>query len=191
MTSSPARPSTWLSLVRAATTPSRPRAAVLSDIPCSFRVLVLLVSCPRSSLAFGRRCIPPGCVAPPRRISLIRLRRRALPGGRSAVLGATTNFWDRTLASAPLVLRGGGEGWTPAPFLLRGRGPGRLVIRSRGVCLRRRVQRFDDRRVALVDHAALHLERRGQLAPLLSQLAIDELELLDLLERRAPGVDPL
>ena len=56
------------------------------------------VSCPRNSLAFGRRCIPPCYVAPPRRIFRIRLRRRALPGGRSGILGATTNFWDRTLA---------------------------------------------------------------------------------------------
>src|SRR5439155_16524995 len=71
------------------------------------------VSCPRSSLAFGRRCIPPGCVAPPRRISLIRLRRRALPGGRSVVLGATTNFWDRTLASAPLLSPNPGARATP------------------------------------------------------------------------------
>ena len=42
---------------------------------------------------------PPGCVAPPRRMGYprearvwIRLRRRALPGGRSSTLGATTNF---------------------------------------------------------------------------------------------------
>src|SRR5439155_10860577 len=71
--------------------------AVTRRAVCFFGLANELVSCPRNSLAFGRRCIPPGCVTPPRCISLIRLRRRALPGGRSAVLGATTNFWDRTL----------------------------------------------------------------------------------------------
>src|SRR3977135_20379 len=41
--------------------------------------------------AFGRRCIPSGCVAPPSNTPGI-LRRRALPAGRLAALGATPPF---------------------------------------------------------------------------------------------------
>jgi len=44
-----------------------------------------------SPTAFGRRCIPSGCVAPPSNIPDI-LGRRALPAGRIAVLGATPDF---------------------------------------------------------------------------------------------------
>jgi hypothetical protein len=44
-----------------------------------------------SPAAFERRCIPPGCVAPPSNIPDI-LGRHALPGGRLAVLGATPDF---------------------------------------------------------------------------------------------------
>ena len=46
-----------------------------------------------------RACLrPPGCVAPPRRISRIRLRRRALPDERRRTLGATSYSRDGTLA---------------------------------------------------------------------------------------------
>jgi hypothetical protein len=41
--------------------------------------------------AFGRRCIPPDGVAPPSNTAGI-LGRRALSGGRLAVLGATPGF---------------------------------------------------------------------------------------------------
>src|SRR3984893_17876417 len=41
--------------------------------------------------AFERRCIPPGCVAPPSNIPDI-LGRHALPAGRLAVLGAAPDF---------------------------------------------------------------------------------------------------
>ena len=41
--------------------------------------------------AFGRHCIPPGCVTPPSNIPDI-LGRRALPGGRIAALGATPDL---------------------------------------------------------------------------------------------------
>jgi hypothetical protein len=44
-----------------------------------------------SPAAFGRRRIPPGCVAPPSNIPDI-LGRRALPAGRRAGLGATPDF---------------------------------------------------------------------------------------------------
>jgi hypothetical protein len=44
-----------------------------------------------SPAAFGRRCIPPGCVAPRSNTSGI-LTRRALPAGRIAALGATPDF---------------------------------------------------------------------------------------------------
>jgi len=54
-------------------------------------VTFALVSCLRSSFAFGRRCIPAGGVAPHSNIPDI-LTRRALPAGRLAALGATTNF---------------------------------------------------------------------------------------------------
>ena len=46
-----------------------------------------LVSRLRSPVAFGRRCIPPGGVAPPSNTPSI-LGRRALPAGRIAALGA-------------------------------------------------------------------------------------------------------
>ena len=46
-----------------------------------------LVSRLRSPVAFGRRCIPPGCVAPHSNTPGI-LARRALPAGRLAALGA-------------------------------------------------------------------------------------------------------
>ena len=58
------------------------------------------VACMRSSssaarggspAAFDGRCIPPGCVAPPSNTPGI-LRRRALPAGRLARLGATRDF---------------------------------------------------------------------------------------------------
>src|SRR5919201_1585984 len=41
--------------------------------------------------AFGRRCIPAGCVAPRSNTPDI-LARRALPSGRIAALGATLDF---------------------------------------------------------------------------------------------------
>src|SRR5580704_19520941 len=44
-----------------------------------------------SPAAFGRRCIPPGCVVPPSNIPDI-LGRHALPAGRIAGLGATPDF---------------------------------------------------------------------------------------------------
>src|SRR5436309_4421067 len=44
-----------------------------------------------SPTAFGRRCIPADCVAPPSNIPDI-LGRRALPAGRLAALGATPDF---------------------------------------------------------------------------------------------------
>ncbi len=44
-----------------------------------------------SPAAFGRRCIPSGCVAPPSNIPDI-LGRRALPAGRIAALGATPDL---------------------------------------------------------------------------------------------------
>src|SRR5712691_1834780 len=47
-----------------------------------------------SPAAFGRRCIPAGCVAPPSNIPDI-LGRRALPSGRLAGLGATPGLSPR------------------------------------------------------------------------------------------------
>src|SRR5258707_15414676 len=44
-----------------------------------------------SPTAFGRRCIPSGCVAPRSNIPDI-LTRRALPAGRIATLGATPDL---------------------------------------------------------------------------------------------------
>src|ERR1700676_975977 len=44
-----------------------------------------------SPAAFGRRCIPPGCVAPRSNTPGI-LTRRALPDSRIAALGATPDF---------------------------------------------------------------------------------------------------
>jgi hypothetical protein len=56
-----------------------------------------LVSRVRNSLTFSGRGIPSGGVAPPSHIPDM-LGRRALPAGRLAALGATTNFRDATLA---------------------------------------------------------------------------------------------
>src|SRR5437867_11278779 len=47
--------------------------------------------------AFGRRCIPADCVAPPSNIPDI-LSRRALSAGRLAALGATADFHHGLLA---------------------------------------------------------------------------------------------
>src|SRR5205809_2642504 len=47
--------------------------------------------------AFGRRCIPAGCVAPRSNTPGI-LARRALPSGRIAALGATLDFHHGLLA---------------------------------------------------------------------------------------------
>src|SRR5438093_262637 len=66
---------TWLRIVQAG------RTSVAKT------VILRLVSRPRSSLPVGCRCIPAGCVAPPRRIQVIRLRRRALPAGPIGSLG--------------------------------------------------------------------------------------------------------
>ena len=67
--------------------------------------------------AFGRRCIPSGCVAPPSNIPDI-LSRRALPAGRIAALGATPELRHGLLvttlpagAQEPVAgQRGGGGG---------------------------------------------------------------------------------
>src|SRR5438093_8092008 len=48
--------------------------------------------------AFGRRCIPADCVAPPSNIPDI-LSRRALSAGRLAALGATADFHHGLLAA--------------------------------------------------------------------------------------------
>src|SRR5438128_5513430 len=50
-----------------------------------------------SLAAFGRRCIPAGCVAPPSNTPGI-LGRRALPAGRIVALGATPDFHHGLLA---------------------------------------------------------------------------------------------
>src|SRR5687767_111890 len=50
--------------------------------------------------AFGRRCIPPGCVAPSSNTPGI-LGRRALPAGRLTGLGATLAFHHGLLAQGP------------------------------------------------------------------------------------------
>src|SRR5438477_1417901 len=49
--------------------------------------------------AFGRRCIPSGCVAPRSNTPGI-LARRALPAGRIAAPGATLDFHHGLLAEA-------------------------------------------------------------------------------------------
>src|SRR5450759_811319 len=58
---------------------------------------LLLAARGESPAAFGRRRIPPGCVAPPSNIPDI-LGRRALPAGRRAGLGATPDFHHGLLA---------------------------------------------------------------------------------------------
>src|SRR6266540_2714553 len=53
--------------------------------------LVALAARGETPAAFGRRCIPADCVAPPSNIPDI-LGRRALSAGRLAALGATLDF---------------------------------------------------------------------------------------------------
>jgi hypothetical protein len=52
--------------------------------------------------AFVRRCIPPGCVAPPSNTPGI-LGRRALPTGRIAALGATPDFHHGLLEAVSII----------------------------------------------------------------------------------------
>src|SRR5881396_2595032 len=69
--------------------------------------------------AFGRRCIPADCVAPPSNIPDI-LGRRALSSGRLAGLGATPDFHHGLLADAaepPAILRWAGDPEGGAPFV--------------------------------------------------------------------------
>jgi hypothetical protein len=61
-----------------------------------------------SPTAFGRRCIPSGCVAPPSNIPDI-LGRRALPAGRIAALGATPDFHHELLVGVGGQVRKGRE----------------------------------------------------------------------------------
>ena len=57
-----------------------------------------------SPAAFGRRCVPSGCVAPRSNIPDI-LARRALPAGRIAGLGATPDFHHGLLGEARRLVR--------------------------------------------------------------------------------------
>src|SRR6266516_6164494 len=64
--------------------------------------------------AFGRRCIPAHCVAPPSHIPDV-LGRRALSAGRLAALGATAEFHHGLLAQAVTpAARAAGSPQTPA-----------------------------------------------------------------------------
>src|SRR3954468_7368397 len=51
------------------------------------------------------------------------------------------------------------------------------------------VQRVEELSVLLVDHVALDLQRRGQLAGLLGEVVVEDAELLDLRDLRVVGVD--
>src|SRR4051812_39083208 len=51
------------------------------------------------------------------------------------------------------------------------------------------VQRVEEVSVLLVDHVALDLQRRGQLAGLLGEVVVEDRELLDLGDLRVVGVD--
>jgi putative heme-binding domain-containing protein len=68
-------------------------------------MLAALAARGETPAAFGRRCIPADCVAPPSNIPDI-LRRRALSSGRLAALGATPDFHHGLLALAAQL---GGE----------------------------------------------------------------------------------
>src|ERR687892_1651234 len=80
-----------------------------------------------SPAAFGRRCIPSGCVAPRSNTPGI-LARRALPDGRIAALGATLDFHHglldsgRRLQRIRLVRTLPGEFWFRASEVTEGRG---------------------------------------------------------------------
>src|SRR5438552_8304291 len=64
----------------------------------------LLAARGETPAAFGRRCIPADCVAPPSHIPDM-LGRRALSSGRLAALGATLDFHHGLLASVSLAQR--------------------------------------------------------------------------------------
>src|SRR4051794_21990780 len=51
------------------------------------------------------------------------------------------------------------------------------------------IQPVEELSVLLVDHVALHLQRRGQLAGLLGEIVVEDLELLDLGDLGVVGVD--
>src|SRR5428012_8521 len=69
----------------------RARSITLNSSPVALGHALILAARGESPTAFERRCIPPGCVAPPSNIPDI-LGRYALPAGRLAVLGATPDF---------------------------------------------------------------------------------------------------
>jgi hypothetical protein len=63
----------------------------MARLGISILSLAVLAARGASPAAFGRHCIPPGCVVPPSNIPDI-LGRHALPAGRIAALGATPDL---------------------------------------------------------------------------------------------------
>src|SRR5712692_11881884 len=87
-------------------------------LPASMPVLAARGESPA---AFGRRCIPSGCVAPSSNIPDI-LGRRALPAGRIAALGATPDFHHGLVTKIRLKPPSDGRGSPNGePSLLGGR----------------------------------------------------------------------
>src|SRR5271167_2442034 len=82
-------PFLWRSQERPTTTAQQPGPRQARAWPISQEAGIAARG--ESPAAFGRRCIPPGCVAPRSNTPGI-LTRRALPAGRIAALGATPDF---------------------------------------------------------------------------------------------------
>src|SRR6266513_3682572 len=73
-----------------------------SPTRCVVCFLCSLAARGETPAAFGRRCIPADCVAPPSNIPDI-LGRHALSAGRLAVLGATLDLHHGLLRSGPTL----------------------------------------------------------------------------------------
>jgi mono/diheme cytochrome c family protein len=85
---------------------------MIAALVAVFVAVSMLAARGESPAAFERRCTPPGCVAPPSNIPDI-LGRRALPGRRLTVLGATPDFHPGLQAVGRSAARDGA--WQASP----------------------------------------------------------------------------
>ena len=87
----------------------------MASLP-SFTSMRILAARGETPAAFGRRCIPVGCVAPPSNTPGI-LSRRALPTGRLAGLGATLAFHHGLLLAVAILfpIAGAAQGTPTVP----------------------------------------------------------------------------
>ena len=94
---------------RTSRNPRRMTWSACSVISALIVVVTALAARGESPAAFGRRCIPPGCVAPRSNTPGI-LARRALPAGRIAALDATPDFHHGLLGFGISAVQSPGRG---------------------------------------------------------------------------------